>query len=183
MRLDLAQPNCRCQGFSVSDYSAGPVEDDEILARILVSPQHMGSKGKPRAAALTDAERNGLSLFRDDRAKDHEIRKVAEGLVEKARLWSPEKAGVFGVLMIRGGIVRSCRRDTEDMPCYCLYDTALVDSTGHAEVYQRVAGVEDAVRDDRRKHLFGLVKDSFVPVAEFRNGLLLDLAPPGLVGP
>ena len=179
-RLDRVQPECRCQEHSVSEHSAGRVEDDEVIARILVAPQHMGGKGKPRAAALVDAERNGLSLFRMDRAKDHEIRTAAEALVARARASQgdkPHRAGVFGVLVMRGGTIRRCEREGEGRPCYCLYDTALADNRGHAEIFQRVADTDLAVCEDRRRILFGLVKDTFIPVADFRAGLLLDLAP------
>jgi hypothetical protein len=176
LQIDRAHPNCRCQDFSVSKHSIGRVDDDEVVARILVAPQHMDKKGRPRAGALSDAERNGLSLFRENHAKDHEIRRVAEGLVARARQSQGDKAGVFGVLLMQCGIIRAFQREGES-PCYCLYDTALVDSPGHAEVFQRVADVELPICEDRRRLLFGLVKNTFVPVADFRDGLLLDLAP------
>lgn len=177
VRLDEAQPECRCQAVSVSAFSSGPVKDEETLIRILVAPQHVDKKGRPRAAALSDAERGGLSVFRDAQAKDEEIRTVAEGLVSKARSTNGAKAGVFGVLLMQCAIVRSCRGESDDAACYCIYDTALPDSPGHAETFQRVSDVAEPVREDRRRVLFGLVKERFIPVGQFRNGLLLDLAP------
>ena len=105
-RLDTSQPGCRCQNLSVSEHSSGPVECKEVLIRILVAPQHMDKKRRPRAAALSDAERNGLSVFREHQATNSEIREVAEGLVARARAANGEKAGVFGVLRMSCGTVR-----------------------------------------------------------------------------
>jgi hypothetical protein len=175
--LDQAEPLCRCQHVSVSEYSSGPVKDTEVLVRVLVAPQHMTGKRQPRAAALTDAERNGLSLLREHEATDEDIRKVAEGLVARARNHHGNKAGVFGVLRIHCGTVRNCVPECDDAPCYCVYDTALSELRPHTETFQRVAGVEDGIRELRRATLFSVLKTSFVSVGEFRGGLLLDLAP------
>lgn len=177
--LDRLQPGCRCQIYSVSDLSTGIVRDDEVLVRLLVAPQHMNSRGRPKAGALTDAERGGLSLFRDDQVADEEIRAAATGLVERARRGQGDKAnkaGVFGVLRISGREIRACRRPGEEA-CYCLYDTAQPDVWGHAEAFQRVARTPLEVCEDRRRILFEALQSSFIPVGEFRNGLLLDLAP------
>ena len=62
--IDKEQSHCRCEKVSVSAYSSGRVQTHEILIRILVAPQHMNRQSKPKAAALADAERGGLSMFR-----------------------------------------------------------------------------------------------------------------------
>ena len=93
--IDKEQPHCRCEDVSVSVYSSGPVENHETLIRILVAPQHMNRKRKPKSAALTDAKRGGLSMFREDQVTNEQIRIVAEGLVTRARK-SDASAGVFG---------------------------------------------------------------------------------------
>lgn len=181
LKLDQAQPKCRCQMISVSPHSPAPIENLEVLVRILVAPQHMGGKGLPKAAALSDAERNGLSVFRREETANEQIRKVAEGLVARARANTPEsrrmKVGVFGVLMLTCGEVRAFKRDDEADPCYCVYDTALADIRGHAEVFQQIADISDEIRLDRRQKLFAIVKTHFIPVDKFQNGLLADLAP------
>ena len=175
--LDEAHPNCVCQLGSISPHSPGVVADEEVLIRILVAPQHMqGKKQLPRASALTDAERNGLSVFRHDFAADEKIRSVARTLVEKA-LKSNKNAGVFGVMLLNTMTLRTFQSVTEDRPCYCVYDTALADNQSHSEIFQRVFETDDSLREERRRGLYNLIKASFVPVAEFRDGLLLDLAP------
>ncbi len=177
VRLDELQPGCRCQDHSVSDHSLGRVEPGETLIRVLVAPQHIGRDKLPKPAALSDAERSGLSVFRESQATDGEIRNVAEGLVERARASQGDKAGVFGVLRMPCITVRECRADGECAPGYCVYDTAETLIPSHAEAFQRVHGTDDALRDARRKTLFSLVKSGFVSVEDFRDGLLRDLAP------
>jgi hypothetical protein len=174
--FDELKPNCCCQNHSVSKFSSGAVQNEEVLIRILVAPQHT-RRGKPRASALTDAERRGLSVLRESKATDQEIFAVAEGLVKRARSNNNDKAGVIGVLRMVCDTVRSCPCHQEGKPCYCVYDSALEDTPSHAEAFQRVAGVTPEVMDKRRQDLFGLVKDQFVPVADFRDGLLTRLAP------
>ena len=182
--LDEKQPNCRCQQRSVSEFSTGPVENHEKLIRLLIAPQHHGKNGQPKASALTDAERNGLSVFRDAQVTDELILCVASGLVTRARerQSDPDKkaeVGVFGVLRMNCSTIREFIRNSELRSCYCVYDTAQTDIPSHAETFQCVAFVEEKVREDRRRQLFAIVRSTFVSVADFRNGLLRDLAPKG----
>lgn len=180
-RLDEAEPECRCEAFSVSEHSPGSVLNEEVLVRILVAPQHMHKKKiQPTAASLSDSERKGLSVIRNGYIEDDIIRAVAEGLVNRARNSNNDKAGVFGVLLIECSTVRQFVRFEESKRCYCVYDTAEKNNHGHAEIFQQVAGVEKPIRDDRRQKLFEAVKTRFVPVNEFRGGLLAYLAPPSL---
>ena len=178
LRLDEEQPNCTCQSISVSPFSRGPVEADEILIRLLVAPQHAHRKGGAKAAALTDAERNGLSLFREADVTDAQLCEVAESLVARARARGNSKAGVFGVLRIACKTIRNCQIELETAPCYCVYDTGMCELPSHAEAFQRVAATAAELVDARRNQLFSLIRQTFVPVQDFRNRLLVHLAPP-----
>jgi hypothetical protein len=178
IKIDELQPSCCCQRHSVSEFSSGPVKSEEVLIRVLVAPQHMDKRKElPKAAALTDAERSGLSVFREHQATDEEIRKVAEGLVKTARAAQGDKAGIFGVLRMPCATIRTCRAEADDDPAYCVYDTAEKYIPSHAEAFQRVHDVEDGLREERRRLLYAAVKSEFVSVDKFRNGLLSDLAP------
>ena len=179
-RLDSEYPTCACQNFRMSDLSTGPVLHEEVLLRILVAPQHRHKKKPlPRAACLTDAESSGLSVLRMTQATDEHVRNTAIGLVERARINQavPDKAGVFGVLQMTAREIRYFIAEGETDQCYCVYDTAEPSLECHAEAFQRVAGSEDTVRSNRRRGLFELVRSSFIPVEDFRHGLLADLAP------
>lgn len=145
--VDREHPDCSCEHHSVSDHSPGPVESDEMLIRILVAPQHMKNNGKPKAAALSDAERNGLSSFREKFVTDHELRSAAEQLVERARAAHNTKAGVFGVLRLTCAAVKSCQDPSDKSPCYCVYDTALEEVSAHTEIFQRVSNIEESCRE------------------------------------
>lgn len=177
--LDEKEPGCRCQLASVSDHSPGRVTETEFLLRVVVAPQHVTKAGLPRAAALTDAERGGLSIFREAHATDEQIFAVARQLVDKARARQGKKAGIRGVIRIECASVRSFCEESDDTPCYCVYDTGTMDTPSHAEAFQRVAGVDASVCEGRRRGLFNRVKAGFISVDEFRDGLLRSLAPAG----
>lgn len=177
--LDEQHPLCSCQPHCVSEYSIGPVQDDEILIRVLISPQHMHKKRvEPLPASISSAELGGLSVFREAQATDIQIRRVAEGLVALAKQSGNAKAGVFGVLRFSCGVPRHMVIPLEARPGYGVYDTGLRENASHSEVFQRMHGTADEIKLARRTTLFGLIKPTFLAVAAFRNGLLNDLAPP-----
>jgi hypothetical protein len=177
VRLDEACPACKCADVSVSEFSPGPIANPELLVRLLLAPQHMSKKRTPKAAALSDAETHGMSLFRDEHATDQHIITRAELLVYRARASNP-KAGVFGVLRMVSGQVREYRHQQDTLQSYCIYDTGLPENPSHAEIFQRAANADPALCEDRRRELFGLVSANFIPVENFRDGILSHLAPP-----
>jgi hypothetical protein len=184
-RLDQDEPGCRCQHFSVSEYSPASVDNAETLIRIVIVPHHIHTKsGSPRAAVLTHAENIGMSVFREERATNDEIRATAERLVHNARTAAlkqgknkEKEIGVFGVLRVSCGEIRSFRLAGEPEPSYCVYDTATEAALAHADAFQRIANVSPEVILARRTALFDQIKGSFVSVDEFRGGLLKSLAP------
>jgi hypothetical protein len=163
----------------VSEHSAGPVQDNEILIRVLISPQHMHKKRvEPLPASISSAELSGLSVFREAQATDAHIRRVAEDLVSIAKQNGNEKAGVFGVLRFLCGVPRHLIVPPEALPGYGVYDTGLRINPSHSEIFQRMHGTMDDLRLMRRTSLFTMIKPTFLSVNAFRNGLLNDLAPP-----
>jgi hypothetical protein len=66
-------PDGRCERASVSEHSLGPVHHNEKLTRLVIHPIHMDS-GKPVAVVFNDAWNSDLSLFREGKATDAEIR-------------------------------------------------------------------------------------------------------------
>lgn len=174
--VDEQRPFCCCQASSVSEHSTGAVLDDEMLVRILVTPIHIKGN-RVKAAAFSGAEKGGLSLFRDAQATDDEILKVATGLVENARKNNGDAAGVLGVLVIAASAIRQTKAETDERPAFCVYDTALPDIPSHVEAFQRTHEASEDLRLLRRTELQKNASGSFVPAAEFRNGLLLNLAP------
>ncbi|WP_133121891.1 hypothetical protein [Pleomorphomonas carboxyditropha] len=178
--IDACSPKCACQHNTVSEYSIGPIGDDEYLIRLVISPQHVRIKKTattPKDGVLSQAESSGMSIFRDS-ASNEELKAVAEKLVNGARSNGNAKAGLFGVLRFRCGDARDYFPDDEEDPVYCIYDTAKADLPSHGDTFQRVNGFDQPRRDLRRKGLFSVLEKTFVPVDKFRDGLLASLAPP-----
>jgi hypothetical protein len=116
-----------------------------------------------------------MSIFREERATDAEIRAAAARLVQSARAARPT-AGVLGLLRIKCDQIRSFCWERETDPSYCVYDTATESAPAHADTFQRIANVSTDVRDARRNALFARIKAQLVTVDDFRDGLLKDLA-------
>ena len=169
----------------MSEHSPGPIEDTETLVRIIIIPDHVqGSTGLPKASVLTHAQSIGMSVFRDGLASDDEILTAAKQLVHNARAAAlrqgknkDKNVGVFGVLRMSCGEIRSFRLAGEPDPSYCVYDTATRAAPAHADAFQRIANGPPEVVDARRNALFECLKAGFVSVDQFRGGLLKSLAP------
>lgn len=182
--LDRKEPECRCQRISVSERSPGAVHDAETLIRIAIDPDHFFRKtGLLKPSILIHAETRGMSIFREERATNDEIRTAAERLVANARAFarqrrkSEKNIGVGGLLRMKCADIRTFCWEHETDPCYCVYDNASRNNPAHAAAFQRIANVALAVRDARRNALFERVKAALITVDEFRDGLLKDLAP------
>jgi len=126
----------------------------------------------------------GMSVFRDGLASDDEILTAAKQLVHNARAAAlrqgknkDKNVGVFGVLRMSCGEIRSFRLAGEPDPSYCVYDTATRAAPAHADAFQRIANGRPEVVDARRNALFECLKAGFVSVDQFRGGLLKSLAP------
>lgn len=145
-----------------------------------MSPFHVDrKKGVMLKGAISVAETSGLSVLREEQATDQEIRHTAETLVMKARAANNPKAGVYGVAKFTCKMVRKFRYYLDFNTSYCVYDTALANSRAHAEVFQKIHGVEKTVVEERRRLLLSdLNLLGVVEVACYRNGLLSYLAPP-----
>jgi hypothetical protein len=182
--LDREEPGCRCQRVSVSGLSPGPVADSETLIRIVL-PQHIFQKtGLLKPSVLTHAESRGMSVFREERATDDQIWAAAERIVRNARAVAlkqgknkEKNVGVRGVLRMKCKDIRTFCWEDEADPCYCVYDNASRNAPAHAAAFQRIANVSAGLRDARRNALFERLKGAFLPVDQFRGGLLKSLAP------
>lgn len=176
-KIDALSPKCACQTSTVSDYSRGPIENDEYLIRLVIAPQHYNTKKKVvKDVVLSHAETCGMSVFRDD-APDTEIMLVADQLVQSAKDKGNSSAGLIGVLRFKCADVRQFIPQDEQIPAYCIYDTAKKELPSHGDTFQRINGFDKNCHDIRRKALFALIGSTFVPTAEFRGGAFLRLAP------
>jgi hypothetical protein len=175
--MDSTAPGCGCEACSHSGF--GQVKGPEILERLVLSPRHVRS-GQIYASALSNAETVGLSAFRQAHTTDIEVRGAAVKILSEGRLRDP-KMGVFGALIFAAEEVKQPHPPEQDLVPYCVYDWPHAGVEGHVDVFQRVQSVADMMRQARRAWMFGRLKGSFVTVEKYRDGLLLDLAPPDYV--
>ena len=82
-------PQCNCETVSVSQYSPGVVEDNEILIRQIYSPHHIDEEtGRVNTSAFTDAQDQGMSVNRKTYSSIEELNKKVQ-----YKLRSDEKRG------------------------------------------------------------------------------------------
>ena len=82
----------------------GPVENAELLVRIVKAPQHIAKKTsqyKPSLFSWSDIRKNGVSLIRDQKITDDDLLKFAQALVRM-------KAGetLHGLLSAKAQFIR-----------------------------------------------------------------------------
>jgi len=78
-RISESRPKCSCESESVSTHSPGPVDDSELVARLIYSPLHIDSTtGGVTEAVFSDAKDKGLSVQRMVHTTDARIRAVGE---------------------------------------------------------------------------------------------------------
>lgn len=114
-----------------------------------------------------------MSVYRATHASDEELCRGAEELVGGRRREDPAH-GLMGVLVLRAGAVKSAPLNLD--PRYCIYDTALEGRPSHSDVFQRVDQVPIESQQATRRALFAVVKNGFIKLNDFRNGLLLPWA-------
>ena len=72
-------PQCNCETVSVSQYSPGVVEDNEILIRQIYSPIHIDKQtGKILPLAFLDVQDKGMSVNRKIYSSIEELNKKVQ---------------------------------------------------------------------------------------------------------
>ncbi len=119
-------PDCACELTSVSEYSPGVVQDEEMVVRTIFNPAHIDPDGhlSPSYFRATMG-RKGLSI-------DRLLYINEEQLIKQKR----DTTGFSGDLYFVKTSVRELRqvRDSDGTRLFAIYDTATVDNHAHAEV-------------------------------------------------
>jgi hypothetical protein len=139
-------PDGRCERASVSEHSPGPVHHNEKLTRLVIHPIHMDS-GKPVAVVFNDAWNSDLSLFREGKATDAEIRLALQKVPPQNRLF-------VGVMQTPAFAIRRALLDNGPMRAFRVYDTAEQMKPHHASVFMSKAGREQLTQKRVRKELW-----------------------------
>lgn len=111
---------------SVSSYSLGTVNDDEILARNIFSPHHYDpSSGSLTSLAFEDILNKGLSVLRFDLAGHDTV--ITIGQLKKK-----DTHEYHGYITVQAKCIRECIIDSKR--AMAVYDTALADLQIHADI-------------------------------------------------
>lgn len=188
-KINLAHPDCICQNFSVSDYSSGPVLDNEKLYRMIVLPGDLDEEELLPFEAIKSAYKNGMSVFRGD-ATNEEIISLAED-----RLYVPkgqDHRSIFGFIELDAAEVRQITHGTVGR-VYCIYDQtvprkfdkSLPHVGSHVGIFQKYPvpepGSKKNIVENKKEKvekaaelLFDYMKaqEKWIDVSKFRYGFL-----------
>ena len=128
-------PQCNCETVSVSQYSPGVVEDNEILIRQIYSPIHIDKQtGKILPLAFLDVQDKGMSVNRKIYSSIEELNKKVQ---YKLRL--DEKRGkgkgFEGIIYATCQDVRAIKTN-DNLKAFCVYDTGNRNDISHADICQ-----------------------------------------------
>lgn len=131
-----AFPECECERVTVSDFSPGPVQDDEILIRTLYSPIHVNNQTQEiKPAAFDDVLKRGLSVDRKSHISQRELEIKTRGKIEQDLEAGKRRDDFWGVTVADCSNVRSILAE-ERYRSFCIYDTATEDNRAHADICQ-----------------------------------------------
>lgn len=127
--------NGECEQCSVSEHSPGPVENDEILTKLIVDPIHFDN-GIVSPAAFTDAYTLDLSLFRENYAGDAELQLAINQIKATGQKKDPiQKRQIVAVMHASAAAVRQLQLEEPNERMCLVYDTAEADKPAHASIF------------------------------------------------
>ncbi len=176
-------PRCQCEHHSVGLGSPGPIANNEVLHRIIISPRDYDPDSKTiRGPLFEKVFANGLSVCRGIATDADVTALVEEGLVHKAS--EPPKQVWAVCEVIASDIREMCGDDKESL--FCVYDQTVsrADNTkqpipSHAGVFLRWPPKKTPDRKILRKDAARRLREKFITrtleVDGVRNGLLCSI--------
>jgi hypothetical protein len=156
--IDEVSPECVFEDHQVSDYSADPVDSNEVLVRLVMDPSHIhddGSGIRLKSSFFNVAATAGASCLRHGRATEQEYQTTARMiLAENPTTPDGQPRKVYGIVMIPVKRLRELRivldqETRENIRAFCVYATGSVDRPNHADVL--VHGVKRYAKLTRSK--------------------------------
>ncbi|MGO9473022.1 MAG: hypothetical protein ACLPWS_06350 [Rhodomicrobium sp.] len=163
-------PDGVCETVSISPHSQGPVEDSETLMRFVFAPIHVDEKtGAPLPTAFSDAWNSDLSVFREERASDEEIRLAITQVKEIGLAKNPPKPRkLVAIMLAAASQIRAEMVESTVSRAFRVYDTAEPEKPNHASVFvTKTARSKNMGEKKVRRRLFEL----FVAVQGYRSGI------------
>ena len=125
---------CVCEQVQSTDYSPGPVSNEEILIRHIFSPAHFDAgTGTLKPQAFSDVWGIGLSVTRGAHVLPEDFRSLTLQLLGVKKKRNPRNA-LVGVLLISVDTVRGMHFDAALGRMLCVYDTGTKSNPAHADV-------------------------------------------------
>ncbi len=156
-------PDCRCEAFSMSEFSPSPIADTELISRFVFSPIHTDKKtGKFKPSLFSHIFDKGCSIQRETKATNNEMSSFVSDFLSKDARFSWQ-----AVVMAKCNNLRDILID-DKIRIICLYDTATKANPAHGEVC-----VSREISDADRLELRSLIFDAFNKTElpnDYRNG-------------
>ena len=123
--------------------SPGPVQNEEILIRQIISPHHFDAETKKlKTSAFTDSETFGLSVNRLSHTTVELIHDVALERIEKANINAKNPKAFWGTVNFFCAEVRAIFYRSEEgvapLRGFVIYDTADPEDPSHADIFTAV---------------------------------------------
>lgn len=185
-QIDIPAGSFRCEHYRVSARSRGlSVQDDEILARIIVAPRDM-KEGGPFGlgdTAVSEMYRLGLSTLRVNEVDiSAKIEQLARFLLQKAADATPVGEEVFcaGVLEFACGAARHFRLPDFDKRIIGVYESPEDNYPNHSDVLQAANLFESNTKRKLAAQNFLAKGDIvFYPAREYKRADISDLKTAG----
>ena len=160
-----------CEAESISEYSPGRVEDDELLTKLIVDPIHFDpATGVISPLAFQDATTIDLSLFREALASDEELQSAIDAIkATGASKLPPQDRGIQLVMQATAGDLRSLAFEGGSERMCMVYDTALPDKPAHASVFTPTSARKGAKQREVRRKLLALFGQNTVQLVDYRD--------------
>jgi hypothetical protein len=138
--------------------------------RFAYFPRHI-SKAKPnevKPSFFSQADTVGCSVQRESLSSDDVLKSIVHAAEEtKQQEWR-------GVLQAEISTIRRIKLFGFKGRAVCIYDTAMHDNIGHADIFHSERVIEEADRVEVRKHLMDAFNGGkFVTPKQYRGGALL----------
>ena len=123
-------PDCQCEHESVSRYSPGPVQDDEVLVRTLFRSQITDQSGRLKPTYFRpEPTSRGFSVDR--------VSLVGSESLAAAKRTDARYNGYLQFIAARSSDLRAATIN-DGKRLFCIYDSAIADNTAHADICQNV---------------------------------------------
>lgn len=123
--LDAYSPQCGCEKESLHPDGGTPVDDDELIVRVVTGPDSFDN-GEILRNRLTALFSSGVSMIRQG-ASDAEIRQTVEELTER----TAEQRLLIGAVILKAYQVRFLQPERR---CFCVFDTPQGGKKRHADI-------------------------------------------------